>query len=186
MRESSVSHLRTKAWIESYDSISRAQTSITAAGFAGLSFEAAALPFSIDRTATTRWDRPRVRSCLADSNPRPELAPVTIATLPFKLGDFPGVGTSILTLNWLFQKTLPKFFGRGGISLEATMLGENVIFVAEVRGKLEGVDEAQVSTWFEKSVKPWERQGSRGIYIARLESLSESGVQKLANIRSMR
>jgi len=66
------------------------------------------------------------------------------------------------------------------------MLGENVIFVAEVRGKVEGVDEAQVSTWFKKSVKPWERQGSRGIYIARLESLSESGVQKLANIRSMR
>jgi hypothetical protein len=33
------------------------------------------------------------------------------------------------------------------------MLGENVILVAEVRGKVEGVDEAQVSTWFKKFVK---------------------------------
>jgi hypothetical protein len=33
------------------------------------------------------------------------------------------------------------------------MLGENIIFVAEVSGEVEGVDEAQVSTWFKKSVK---------------------------------
>src|SRR5450755_398455 len=99
MRESSVSHLRTKAWTESYDSISRAQTSIVAAEFARRSLEAAALPFSIDRTATTRWDTPRVRSCFADSKPRPQLAPVIIATLPSKLGYLLRVGSPILTRN---------------------------------------------------------------------------------------
>ena len=121
MCDSSVLHLRTKDWIELYDSISSAQTSMVAVEFARRSFEAAALPFSIERTTTTRCERPRLRSCLADSKPRPQLEPVMIATLFSKLPYMAVVGSSIVTLNWLFQKTLvQKFFGRVAKSLEAT------------------------------------------------------------------
>lgn len=96
--------------MESYDSISSGQTCMLAAGNWERNSDAVHSPFAVDRTAMIRPDRPRRRSCLDASSPRPLVDPVTMATLPSRFVSLGGHWTLVQNCD-LRNKVVGLSFG---------------------------------------------------------------------------